>query len=217
MVYNFDQYLDKSKVTESILSTESDAKKFRIVADFLKTSVSLVTSKGDNLFIAATPLGDKLVACFSESDILNIHESHLEKLLQEAYHNLQNNEYSYDSKKEFLVDIIDVVGEELNFKPGIWQDFFFIPNDNTNLKYKTTVSNDTSSECIVKIIDNIAKLYKIKPINFKTSEVSMALKNAINLSITAEDSVNYALMRVHVGWELQESNAFEGYKIYFPK
>jgi len=217
MVYNFDQYLGKDKVAESLLTTDTDAKKYRLVADFLKSSVGLVSSKGDNLFVVTTPLGDRLVACFSSNDISQIHEGHLNKVFQEALKNLQNNEYSYDAKEEFLVDVMDSVDQSLDLKLGVWQSYYFIPNDNPNLKYKTTFGNSGSVDCRLKIEEGIPKLYKTTAINFKSTEVETSIKNVIHQTITAEDSINYALKKVHVGWELQEANSLEGYKIYLPK
>jgi hypothetical protein len=188
-----------------------------LIADFLKTSVGLVSSKGNNLFVAATPMGDKLVACFSEKDILQIHESHLDKVFQEAIKNLQYSEYSYDAKEEFLVDVIDDVNLDMHLKLGVWQAYYFIPADNTNMKFKTTFGNKGSIDCRLKIEDGVAKLYKTNAINFKNINVESALKDTINQTISVEDSINYALKRVHNGWEILEANSFEGYKLYVPK
>lgn len=216
MVFNFDQYLGTQKTNEGLLATQPDAKKYRLIADFLKTSVGLISTKGENLYVATTPLGDKLVACFSEDDLLTIHSQHLDKVYQEAIKNLQNAEYSYDTKEQYLVDIVGEV-TDIHLKIGVWQDFYFIPNDNPNLRFKTAFGNSSSTTCLVKIEDGVAKLYGVDPINFKTVEVESAIKQAIGSKITIQDSINYALKKVHIGWEEQTANAFDGYKIYLPK
>lgn len=208
---NFEEYLK-----ESLLDTQVDAKKYRCVADHFKTSVGLVSSKGQNLFVAQTVFGDKLCACLSMSDESEIYQSHIGQLLQEAYDCLNTCQFSYESKEDFLVNVLEAIDPADEGKRGIWQAYFFYP-EGTDRKYKTEFGNKGTSPCAIKSQAGQFMLVKTTKVNFTSDSVLEAIKREIERSITHLDSVQYALKKVYPEWQLESSFDYNEYKIYVPK
>lgn len=208
---NFEEYL-----RESLLDTQVDAKKYRCVADHFKTSVGLVSSKGQNLFVAQTALGDRLSACLSTADESEIHQSHVSQLLQEASDCLNTCQFSYDSKEDFIVNVVEAIDPADEGKRGVWQAYYFFP-EGTDRKYRTEFGNKGTFPCVIKSNGGQFILVKTTKVNFTSSEILESMKREIERSISPLDSVQFALKKVYPEWQLEETFDYNDYKIYVPK
>lgn len=211
MIKSFDTYLN-----ESLLDTDPDAKKYRLVSDHFNTSVSLVSTKGENLFVAQTALGDRVCACLSRQDEMTIFESHIKRLVEESIDKLQNGPHSYSSQETFVVNVVENVDPSDEGKYGSWTAYYFYPNG-TDRKYKTEFGCKGTTQCILRVENGIAKLVKSNVINFSSDSIKEILKNEVLKSLTPLDSVNYALKQVYPDWSLEEEFEYGEYKIYVPK
>jgi hypothetical protein len=213
---NFEAYLNR--LVENV-EQQPDARKFSIVADYFKTSVSLVKLIKDNVFLAETPIGDKLAYCLSEEDIDNNYHTVCDKISNEAVGLLYSWQPSYIPLKRILQPCKIIKSNfpltEIGTYKGIWSaDIITLENGQT---LTTDVGIRGTSKIEVDFLNGQATVYKyLKPEFHNDTLLKNCLLDIFKNYYTKEDVIQHLLQKMSSEWFKTTEVLYQGYKLYLP-
>lgn len=213
---NFESYLNR--VVENIEQTP-DAKKYSVIADYFKTSVSLVKQLQHNIFVAETPIGDKLVYCLSEQDIDDNYNSMCDKMTTEAIGQMflwkpKTMMWKKNLKPCKIVDSNFPLTESGTYR-GLWSAYEITLENGQMLKTDSGIRGSCSVE--VDIFNGEAVVYEyLKPDFFNDVQLKNSFMDIFRSYYTTKEVVQALLQKMAPEWLKTIEVLHQGYKLYLP-